>query len=194
MRTPSIEPVVVGVDGTLASIGALDLAADEAMARVAPLVVVCTVEPPLDPGAPQHRRLLDLAVSRAAADHPGLAVSGELAEGDPLEALAAWSARACLLVVGPGQAAVAARSEIPVIVFRPFAVHTHAGRRPVLVTDDDRSAYAFASAEAALRGAPLVKTHANLVGASRDAALIVVDGTVGPAVIERAGCPVAVVG
>src|SRR5690349_15104992 len=97
-----MEPVVVGVDGTLASIGALDLAADEAMGRVVPLVVVYTVEPPLDPALPQHRRLLDLAVSRAAADHPGLSVSGDLVPGAPAEALVAWSRRASLVVVGHG--------------------------------------------------------------------------------------------
>ncbi len=98
-----MEPVVVGVDGTLASIGALDLAADEAMGRVVPLVVVYTVEPPLDPSLPQHRRLLDLAVSRAAADHPGLSVSGDLVPGTPVDALIAWSRRASLVVVGHGR-------------------------------------------------------------------------------------------
>lgn len=197
MSTRSIEPVVVGVDGTLASTGALDLAADEAMARVVPLVVVYTVEPPLDPDAPRHRRLLDVAVSRAAADHPGLAVSGELAVGRPAQALVAWSAQACLLVVGHGRHAVAeqvaAYSRTPVIVYRPFTVHTHAGRRPVVVVDDAASARAFAVAEAALRGAPMVTTHASLFCASRDAALVVVDGTVSRALIERAGCPVGVV-
>jgi nucleotide-binding universal stress UspA family protein len=243
-----IEPVVVGVDGTLASIGALDLAADEAMGRVVPLVVVYTVEPPLDPGLAQHRRLLDLAVSRAAADHPGLAVSGELVRGAPVEALLRWSHRACLVVVGhahsdPDSVAeqVAHSSAAPVIVYRPFAARVRAGRRPVLVgvdgPDHSRAAIAFAFAEAALRGAPLTAVHVTtgrpwedagggfdslapwaaryaevavrrevlpgpavgttLAGASRDAALVVVGGhaghTVGHALIEQAGCPVAVV-
>src|SRR6266511_73059 len=67
MVAASMEPVVVGVDGTLASMRALDLAADDAMGRVVPLVVVYTVAPPLDPTLPQHQRLLDLAVSRAEA-------------------------------------------------------------------------------------------------------------------------------
>ncbi len=49
MADSPTRPVVVGWDGTLASVGALDLAADEAMARVVPLVVVSIVEPPLDP-------------------------------------------------------------------------------------------------------------------------------------------------
>jgi nucleotide-binding universal stress UspA family protein len=65
-----VEPVVVGVDGTLASMRALDLAAEEAMGRVVPLVVRYIIEPPLDPTLSQHRRLLDLAVSRAEAEHP----------------------------------------------------------------------------------------------------------------------------
>jgi hypothetical protein len=97
MVAPSIEPVVVGVDGTLASIGALDLAAEEAMARVVPLVVVYTVAPPLDPRLPQHRRLLDLAVSRACADHPtadGPGVGSPEDAGRLLSDLvAAWSVR-----------------------------------------------------------------------------------------------------
>jgi len=161
-----MEPVVVGVDGTLASMRALDLAADEAMGRVVPLVVVYTVAPPLDPTLPQHQRLLDLAVSRAEADHPGLAVSAELVRGEPVEALIAWSWRACLLVLGhahgdhPSVAAgVVERSAAPVIVYRPFVGASQVDRRPVLVgvdaTGPGLAALRFAFEEAALRGAPL---------------------------------------
>jgi nucleotide-binding universal stress UspA family protein len=170
MIAPSIEPVVVGVDGTLASIGALDLAADEAMARVAPLVVVYTVAPPLDPRLPQHRRLLDLAVSRAGADHPGLSVSGDLVRGAPVDALVAWSHVACLLVVGHARSdqrsvaeQVAERSAAPVIVHRPFVVYAHPAHRSVLVGVElpghDGAALPFAFTEAALRGAPLTAMH-----------------------------------
>jgi len=39
MHGQPIEPVVAGLDGTLAGVPAVDLAAEEAAARVAPLVV-----------------------------------------------------------------------------------------------------------------------------------------------------------
>jgi nucleotide-binding universal stress UspA family protein len=170
MADTSIGPVVVGVDGTLASMRALDLAADEAMGRAVPLVVVYTIEPPLDPALPQHQRLLDLAVSRAQADHPGLAVSADLVRGAPVEGLVAWSRRASLLVVGhangdsrPVAARVAERSVAPVIVFRPFADRTQPRGRPVVVGVDGvghaDAALAFAFEEAAMRGAPLSAVH-----------------------------------
>ena len=101
MRNESIEPVVAGVDGTLAGVRAVDLAAEEATARVAPLVVVYTVEPGTDPALLRgHRRLLDLVVSRAQAEHPALSVASDLVYGEPVETLVRWSARACLVVVG----------------------------------------------------------------------------------------------
>lgn len=169
MVAPPIEPVVVGVDGTLRSIGALDLAADEAMARVAPLVVVYTVEPPGDVHLPQHRWLLDLAVSRAVAEHPGLAVSGELLDATPVDALVAWSRRACLLVVGHTDGdppSVAERvvnvAAVPVIVYRPYTARSRPDRRPVLVGVEipgHGDALQFAFAEAELRGAPLIATY-----------------------------------
>src|SRR6266545_3074818 len=218
MVAASMEPVVVGVDGTLASMRALDLAADEAMGRVVPLVVVYTVAPPLDPTLPQHQRLLDLAVSRAEADHPGLAVSAELVRGEPVEALIAWSWRACLLVLGhahgdhPSVAAgVVERSAAPVIVYRPFVGASQVDRRPVLVgvdaTGPGLAALRFAFEEAAvpvhsevLRGRAVASA---LAGASRNAALVVVgahhdgaagsSGPVSRALIDLAACPVAVV-
>jgi nucleotide-binding universal stress UspA family protein len=168
------KPVVVGVDGTLASLGALDLAAEEAMARVVPLVVVYTVMPPLDPTLTQHQRLLDLAVSRARADHPGLAVSGEVVRGAPIDVLLDWSHRACLVVVGHVHgdhrsvaAAVAECAAAPVMVFRPTLAMTGPAPRPVLVGVDtvgngagpDGSTLEFAFAEAALRGTAVAAVH-----------------------------------
>jgi len=101
MHCQPMEPVVAGVDGTLASVRAVDLAAEEATARVTPLVVVYTVEPRTDPALlPGHRRLLDLVVSRAQAEHPALSVASDLVYGEPVETLVRWSARACLVVVG----------------------------------------------------------------------------------------------
>jgi nucleotide-binding universal stress UspA family protein len=187
MAISPIEPVVVGVDGTLSSVRAVDLAAEEAGARVAPLVVVYTVEPATDPALlPDHRCLLDLVVSRAQADHPALSVDGDLVYGEPVDTLVRWSARACLVVVGhrdpartawstPGgsvAAEVAARSAAPVIVYRPPDATTGG---PVLiglggpagepeqpagpVRGPARGPIAFAFEEAELRGAPILACH-----------------------------------
>jgi len=173
MRNESIEPVVAGVDGTLAGVRAVDLAAEEATARVAPLVVVYTVEPGTDPALLRgHRRLLDLVVSRAQAEHPALSVESDLVYGEPVEALVRWSARACLMVVGHREgsdgkgsvaAGLAARSLAPVIVYRPLAVPQPDGDRPVLIGVAGRSGgqgpVAFAFEEAQLRGTALVACH-----------------------------------
>ena len=40
MTTEPVDPVIVGVDGTLTSLAAVDLAAEEALARVTPLLVL----------------------------------------------------------------------------------------------------------------------------------------------------------
>ena len=173
MDSRPIEPVVAGVDGTLASVHAVDLAAEEAAARVAPLVVVYTVEPRSDPALLRgHRRLLDLVVSRAQAEHPGISVRGDLVYGQPVEALVRWSARAGLLVLGhragrrdePSVAAeVASRSVAPVIVYRPLVVPQSGDCRPVLVGVSGRvgedAPVAFAFQEAELRGAPVVACY-----------------------------------
>jgi len=209
MAGSSTRPVVVGWDATLASVGALDLAADEAMARVVPLVVVSIVEPPLDPDLEQHRRLLDLAVSRAVAEHPGLSVSGDLVHGTPVEALLAHSHHACLLVVGHTHSAdhsvaerVAVGAPVPVIVYRPFTARSARGR-PVLVGVDEPDhtgpTVAFATIEAALRGVPLTELppgHVlpDLVVASHHAGLVVSDTPHLRALIERAECPIGIVG
>lgn len=188
-------PVVVGVDGSPESLAALDLAADEAAGRVAPLVVVHAYPPsrrrPAVPAcAPEwvdavraERWLLTTAVGRVRAEHPCLAVEGQLVAGDPAEALIARSAEASLVVVGHrgvggldrvplGWVAsrVAARAATPVMVHRPLdGSGTVETPRPVLVGVDalaglDALAGAdslveFALAEAALRGAPLAALY-----------------------------------
>lgn len=209
MVVSSTHPVAVGVDGTLASIGALDLAAEEAMARVVPLVVVSIVDPSLDPTLRQHHRLLDLAVSRAAAEHPGLSVSGELVHGEPVDVLTAWSGKVCLLVVGHAHSGshsvseqVARLAACPVIVHRPLSARSGTGR-PVLVgverREHLRATVEFATVEAALRGVPLTEVPggrllADLVDGSQHAGLVVADSPLTHALVERAGCPVGIVG
>ncbi|MGE5829958.1 MAG: hypothetical protein ACM30G_16585 [Micromonosporaceae bacterium] len=167
MAMEPVGPVVVGVDGSAGSLAALELAADEAAARVTPLVVVCAGE-------------RDVAVAQAVAEHPALSVTGQLVQGDPADAILEASRGADLVVLGPRRGdrsapsvelRVLSRVRVPLIVFRPFdAPAEGALPRPVLVgvvgePSDDLVAFAFA--EAALRGTAL---HALFVDADGAAA------------------------
>jgi hypothetical protein len=168
-------PVVVGVDPSPMSTAAVDLAAEEALARVAPLVVVHAVD---DVGGAAMRaahRLVEVAVAQTRAEHPGLAVSGEVVVDDPVTALVARASGASLLVVGGRErrAAVGAGGlatrigaliEIPFIVYRPLEHPPSVVLpRPVLLgvsgTAGSDAPVEFAFAEAALRGAPLFAVH-----------------------------------
>ncbi|HET6212436.1 MAG TPA: universal stress protein [Micromonosporaceae bacterium] len=173
-------PVVVGVDGSPASLAAVELAAEEAVGRVAPLVVVHARGEHARFGAAEQpgqldaaRRVLAVAAGRARAEHPGLSVTEKLVPGDPAEALLARSRDACLLVVGyRGRHAlggaplgsVAIRviggADVPIIVHRPLdtSIPVHQPR-PVLVgvtAAGSDAVVEFGFAEAALRGAPLL--------------------------------------
>ncbi|HET8661359.1 MAG TPA: universal stress protein [Micromonosporaceae bacterium] len=188
MPIEPVGPVVVGVDGSAESFEALDLAAEEAAGRVTPLVVVhaypghrhvaeaaCAPEWVQAWDAP--RRLLATAVARVGAEHPGLAVDGELLSGDPAETLIRRSAEACLVVVGHRRGGlrhgvplgwvaprVAALAASPVLVHRPLGAGAVArSPRPVLVAVDgpvgSDPLVEFAFAEADLRGAPLTALY-----------------------------------
>ncbi|WP_406043338.1 universal stress protein [Micromonospora sp. NBC_00898] len=174
--------MLVGVDASPASIAAVELAADEAAARVTPLVIVHVYAGPIrrptgacapewvDPMAVQ-RRLLEGAVAGVRAEHPGLAVSGELLSGDPAGVLAGRSLEACLLVLGHRRrcglsmasvaTSVPVRVHVPVIVHRPLDRHRKSATdpRPVIVgvngEEGAESVVEFAFLEASLRGAPL---------------------------------------
>lgn len=181
MPIEPVGPVVVGSDGTAESTAAVELAAEEAMGRVVPLVVVHARDgrPTEESGRLDGaRRLLTEAVSTAWAEHPSLSVAAELVSGDPADALVARSRGASLLVVGhrahgesggspAGSTAhqVVARAEVPVLVHRPLATAVPAPPqpRPVLVgvagEPGDDAVVEFAFAEASLRGAPLWALH-----------------------------------
>lgn len=184
MPIEPIGPVVVGVDGSAESLAALDLAADEAAGRVTPLVVVHAYsgfrQPAVVPEWVQTReasqQLLASAVGRVSAEHPCLAVEGDLVAGDPAQALIARSEEASLVVVGHRRGGfshgilgwvaprVAALAATPVLVHRPLRTgEAVESPRPVLLALDGLAGseplveYAFAAA--AMRGAPLIAMH-----------------------------------
>ncbi len=171
--------VVVGIDGSVASVAALDLAAEEAVARVVPLLVVhARDEDAADRNRPSVNRMLDLAVSRACAEHPCLSVTAALVTGTAVDVLVDQSRDASLLVVGhrghsrpreprAGSVAqqVANRAAVPVIVHRPLDTPARNPYEPLPVLvgvagrPGDDQVVEFAFAEASLRGAPLRAVH-----------------------------------
>jgi nucleotide-binding universal stress UspA family protein len=171
--------VVVGIDGSDASVAALDLAAEEAVARVVPLLVVhARDEDAADRNRPSVNRMLDFAVSRACADHPSLSVAAAPVTGAAVDVLVDQSRDASLLVVGhrghngarqlrAGSVAqqVVNRAPVPVIVYRPLDTPARNPYEPLPVLvgvagrPGDDQVVEFAFAEASLRGAPLRALH-----------------------------------
>jgi nucleotide-binding universal stress UspA family protein len=244
-------PVVVGVDGSRPARAALEYAAQEAVARVTPLIIVHAIS-----AAGDSDFVLADAVEAAQDEHPCLGVTGYSVSGDPIRVLTTMASNAGLLVVGhrgrnPRSGhevgSVAARlvgaGSVPLMVHRPLdRPGEFAEPRPVLVGIEpaggvDRLAE-FAFGEASLRGAPLqviwlrpaahddltaidalrrwsekhpevalatttrygVDSAIAMAAASRSCQLVVVATTGRPAaqwvaraLVDRAGCPVAVV-
>ncbi len=180
------DPVIVGVDGSESSLGAVGVAAREARLRGTSLRVVHAMGRPsahLPAGAapwspadhglePMVHGQLALAEERAHAAAPGIEITRSVVTGDAIEVLEIESRSAALTVVGSrgltgfsglllGSTAVhlAAHGHGPLMVVR--------GRPepdgPVLLAVDGspagERAVEFAFAEAALRGAPLVALH-----------------------------------
>ncbi|GIG29400.1 universal stress protein [Cellulomonas marina] len=104
-------PVVVGVDGSRASLAAAALAAEAAQRYEAPLLVLHArpaaptpgrlppVVGPADGDAPARRALAD-AVAELSAGRPGVTIRAEVVDRDPVPALVGRAAGARLLVVG----------------------------------------------------------------------------------------------
>jgi nucleotide-binding universal stress UspA family protein len=170
-------PVIVGVDRST-DLATVVLAAEEAMARVAPLVVTHIHRGHLtDTETAAARQFLDVAASRARAEHPGLAVTTALVEGDPADELIRAGNLASLLVLerphrrGPVIIAsdsvatsVARRADVPVLLYAPMKHAAEVEVPPPVVlgvggtpTCDAVVEYAFS--EAALRGAVLSAIH-----------------------------------
>ncbi len=185
--------IVVGVDGSPSSLGAVDVAAAEARLRGLPLRVVhAFIWPyfgvPLGPspygppdGGLQHEaeRLVAEAVERAART-TDVEVTGDLVTGGAAAVLLQESVDAAMVVIGDrglggfsglliGSVAVqlAAHAHCPVLVVRG---EVRSSGPVVLAVDGSPSAapaVALAFEEAALRRAPLTAVHAWLGPAAR---------------------------
>ncbi|WP_405547092.1 universal stress protein [Streptomyces phaeochromogenes] len=156
--------VIVGVDGSVIAVRALDLAADEAALRATSLEIVYAV-PDLDEAGP----VLASAASRVRYRHPRLPVVTVPAEGHSAAVLAEHGRRAALTVVGcrslGGFAGtvfgsvsrrLAAHAPGPLLVVRGDSPpHLHNEVVLVLDEEDDADTAVFAFQEAELRGASL---------------------------------------
>jgi nucleotide-binding universal stress UspA family protein len=166
MPSQVVAPVVVGVDGSDLACSALDLAADEAEARHAALVLVHAGggERVRDPALAQ-------AVDRVHARHPGVAVSAQRTQGRAVDALTGSAIGAGLVAVGhrghSGRGGTTAgsvalglvgRTAAPLLVYRPYDREVDHPRCVILgiVADTEPDATVeFAFDQAARRGAPL---------------------------------------
>jgi nucleotide-binding universal stress UspA family protein len=173
----SDKPVVVGVDGSVSSLVAARLAAQEAVLRDSPLRIVHGfLWPPYQ--KPNYaglrrdaERIVDQAVATAMSLAPRTPISGHVVDGEPGAVLRAECRTAALVVLGPSDPAhhraavdsvveyVAARTRCPVMV-------GHLTRQtggPVLVgvdgSADSAAAVRFAAFEATARDTDLVAVH-----------------------------------
>ncbi|CAM5566774.1 universal stress protein [Streptomyces aurantiogriseus] len=160
--------VVVGVDGSLVAVRALDWAAEEAVRRGAALRIVYAVADRDEAGP-----VLASAASRVHERHPGLPVETRAVEGGAVRVLAGESAGAVLTVVGTrgfggvsgllaGSVSwrLAAHAHGPLLVAR--GDHPRDEGREVLLgleSDADEAAAAYAFQEASRRGARLRVVH-----------------------------------
>ncbi|GIG62398.1 universal stress protein [Longispora fulva] len=179
--------VVVGIDGSTGSRGAVAFAADEALARRVPLHLLCVTTPalllsppllapfphdPPDPGAEPVPEFLAELADEARRGRPDLETVPEVVPGGPAAVLVERSRTADLVVVGArghggflellaGSVAtqVATHAHCPVAVVRG----ENRPDGPVVVCVDAKPetelAVALAFAEAALHGAPLRAVH-----------------------------------
>ncbi|WP_327235442.1 universal stress protein [Streptomyces sp. NBC_01317] len=162
--------VVVGVDGSIISTRAQDVAAAEAVRRSVALAIVYAV-PDLDVAGP----VLAASAARSRARHPGLVVRLSAVASEPAAALVARGAHAALTVVGTralgGFASLASRSVAhqvaelshrPLLIVGPGHLTLHAETGEVLLAverDTDTEAAGFAFEESVRRGARLRFLH-----------------------------------
>ena len=184
MRTPKQSPVVVGVNGTAASLTAVRLGAREAVSRGRKLRVVHAFTWP-DPrfgkpsqGYAQARReasrLVDRAVAAAQRSAPGVKATGQVSDGLPIRVLLQQSRTADLLVLGDEDLAASSPTGLPVdsvlfqAVSRAFCpIVVARGPRPpsgpllagVDGSPESLQALQLAAEEAARRAVPIVLAH-----------------------------------
>lgn len=190
VQTEAIGRIVVGTDGSQRAFKAVEWAADRALARKLPLLVIHVVpEQPtvaltMVPQAAdfereereQAKQRVNSVVERVKGLHPGLNVTGVVVEGNPAYVLSEWSRDAELVVVGArGQGApmsvrllggvsdaVAAHGHGPIAVVSDQAIDHQDG--PVVIGVDDspeaRAAARLAFEAAEVRGVPVVAIHA----------------------------------
>ena len=181
------KPVVVGVDGSVESLQAVEWAAMEAARHGAPLRIVSA--PTAMPRIRAYHasaatvavalrgiseRAMETALARVEEVAPGLAAATVLLSGPPALAVVASGTDAAMLVVGARGAGgftamilgsvsryAATRAACPVVVVRQEAMAVH-GEIAVGVRDpgDIDGTLAFAFEEAARRGADVVAVHA----------------------------------
>lgn len=165
-------PLVVGIDGSAASLEAVDWAVAEAARHTLPLRLVHA--------APDDRETSDMvnaAVERAGQGAATVPLSGEVRREDTASALTDVGRDAFALVLGSrGQGglaglllgsvalAVAARADCPVVVVRGPAEHREGRFESVVVGVEDGqgsdTAVEFAFREAHVRRCELVAVHA----------------------------------
>lgn len=116
--------VLVGADGSEASISTLEFAFGQASARRLPLTVLHVVEHALD-DAESHALLVSEAMAGMRERHPDVRVKVETVRGHPDDAVLAAAARMDLLVVGSHRGGPTHRSVTTAVVERapcPVAV------------------------------------------------------------------------
>ncbi|NJC73314.1 universal stress protein [Planosporangium thailandense] len=133
MTGQGYRPVVVGVNGSLSSYGAVDWAAHEARRRGTALRLVHVAEHPDEstrPVEPTERwsatadEIITAAVAYARACVPDLQVTAERLPGDPVGRLVDESNRATVVVLG-GSGLVGLRGLLAGSVGTRAAVHAH---------------------------------------------------------------------
>ncbi|MFC8200143.1 universal stress protein [Streptomyces sp. NPDC060006] len=168
-------PITVGADGTAESLAAVHWAAREAVRRALPLRVVHAGEKSDDEGrAAGVREALAQTAREITGRHPGLQVTTDVIDGDPVEALVAAADEAETLVLGSrghgaivgfllgsvGQQVIAESTRPVVLVRAEDRAESEAAGREIVVgqqggPEDSAAALEFAFETAAVRGAAL---------------------------------------
>jgi nucleotide-binding universal stress UspA family protein len=186
-----VRPVVVGIDGSDAALGAAKWAADYAARGSSPLVLLHAVakldwhflaEPPSPPadGDDAADAVLGAAEAAVRATHPDLDVQSTTVKKSVTEALQDASEAAQLLVVGTGTDSgrilgghvvrIAHRAACPVLAWRAPVAHRTGKPLPIVVgideSTDSSRALAAAFDTAHVLQAPLTVAHMWEIGAA----------------------------